>query len=650
MPSPKLRVPLQFVRGTYANLLSSIQDLVEGELCYGRDTNALYIKQDDELIQITAPPEGDLAAYIREVTGQDQTNEPMGFVDRTKSHIAFNSSTRTLSISPTNSVYTVWCKGIKVNYVSEESVQIPDQTGLYYIFFESSGNLQYQLDFFDWANHVPVAYVYWNSLDSSLVYLGDERHGIVLDWQTHEYLHRTRGASLANGFDISGFTTTGDGSLDSHAQFSLSNGTFFDEDLQVDITHSENPAPDTWQQFLVGPCKPALLYRQASSWKIDTPSSFALKFGTALPVYNTQVSGSWTTVDSSSNKYLITFLIATNNLIYPVIGIVGQGVYSNSSEALSIEFRDIDLTGFPSREFRPLFKLVYQVGNYANNIKARLRSIQDLRYTGIGQSAQEVITNHSQLNGLDSDDHPQYLHLSIPRTISASHSFTGDISFTRTQIDNFIGDVNLETGNTYKINNVTVLSQTGLGSSVQISSANIPDSLITNQHIESGAGILGTKITPDFGDQNIRTTGNVFGNTFIGSGASLTNLPTTNVYQHIEAVVTVNAGQTVLWDLNLPKSFLLYKVQLEKACWFRLYNSALAATNDVARLVTVDPQPASGVVCEIITSQYQSLWLTPIPIATNAESPRSNLYKIRLRNDDVSNNVSIRLEYLTLES
>ena len=64
----------------------------------------------------------------------------------------------------------------------------------------------------------------------------DERHGIVMDWATHEYLHRTRGAAIANGFDIYNYIINGGGATLANVQFSLTNGTFFDEDLQVDIT------------------------------------------------------------------------------------------------------------------------------------------------------------------------------------------------------------------------------------------------------------------------------------------------------------------------------------------------------------------------------------------------------------------------------
>jgi hypothetical protein len=384
MPIPSSRAKFQVARGTYANLSQGIGAFSEGELCYARDVNTLYIKEGTELIPVSFAESSELASYIREITGIDQTGEPMGHSDKTESAISFNSGTRTFSIAPVSTSFTVWCKGIKNIYLEAESIQIPNTTGLYYIYFDENGSLGYQLNFFEWESQAPTAYVYWNATTQELVYFGDERHGITLDWQTHEYLHRTRGAALANGFDASAYTVTGTGSTDADAQFSLAGGTFFDEDLQVDVTHSATPAPNTWQQFITGPCKPAILYRSGSSWRIDSPTNFAVKSGTTYPVYNQLSAGNWVTTDASVNRYVVSYVIASNNLNYPVLSVIGQSQYNNIGDAEIAEFNELDLTGFPSREFRPLYKLIFQVGSYANTVKARLRGLQDLRYVSVG--------------------------------------------------------------------------------------------------------------------------------------------------------------------------------------------------------------------------------------------------------------------------
>jgi hypothetical protein len=54
--------------------------------------------------------------------------------------------------------------------------------------------------------------------------------------------------------------------------------------------------------------------------------------------------------------------------------------------------------------------------------------------------------------------------------------------------------INLVSGKNFRINNVEVLSATALGSSVQISSANIPDGTIINSDINASAAIADTKL------------------------------------------------------------------------------------------------------------------------------------------------------------
>lgn len=393
MPTPSPRIKFQVARGDYSNLIASLGDFEEGELCYARDQDSLYIKESSSLVKLNIGFDNQLAAYIREITGISQSTEPMGHADKTQSEIEFDSTSRTFSISPVSTSFIVWCAGIKFTFTGTESIQLPDSTGLYYIYFDENGELGYQLNFFEWSTQAPTAYVYWNSTTQEAVYFGDERHGITLDWQTHEYLHRTRGSALANGFDISGYTTGGNGDLNSHAQFALDGGTFFDEDLQVDVVHSETPASNTWQQHIASPCRAPVLYRSNSSYRTDAPTDYPFKLGVTYPVYNSVTGSTWSTIEADINKYIVSFIIATNNLNYPVLSVMGQAQYNNISDAQAVSFSSLNLSGFPSREFRPLYRLIFQVGSYVNTPKARLRDVQDIRYSTLGTQTPVDLTS-----------------------------------------------------------------------------------------------------------------------------------------------------------------------------------------------------------------------------------------------------------------
>ena len=313
------------------------------------------------------------------------TKEPIGHTDKTQSVISFNNSTRTFSISPVGEYFEVWCVGTAYRKASTETVIIPNVSDLYYIYYSNEGVLEYKNSYITWDTDTPTAYVYWNATTGKAEFFADERHGIVLDWQTHEYLHRTRGAAIANGFDASNYVLGGNGSLNSHAQIDISNGTFFDEDLQVDITHSNSPTANTWQQDLQGPARIPVLYRSDTHWMADAPTDFPMKQGTTTIQYNTVSGSTWATTDVANNSYVPMFIVATNNLNYPILAVMGQITDSNISNVRDYNWSSMSLGDFPSVEFRPLYKLIIQSKtSAANTVKAVIAEVDDLRYLDSG--------------------------------------------------------------------------------------------------------------------------------------------------------------------------------------------------------------------------------------------------------------------------
>ncbi len=363
------------------------------------------------------------------------TGEPMGFENRTHSSISFNNGSRTFSIAPNTSggysSYAVWTKGTKRTISGTLSVQVGTSTGLYYIYFDAFGDLQYKTTYFTWDTETPVAYVYWNSATSSAPFVADERHGIVLDWATHEYLHRTRGAVIAEGFSISAYTTTGNGSANAHAQFDLGNGTFFDEDLEVNITHSASPTVGTFTQVLTGAAEIPVFYMSGSSgaWVRDTPTEYACKQSATTLQYNSLSGGTWSTAPADNNRYVVSWIVATNEINAPVIAILGQEQYTAIGTAEAVKFGNLTLTNFPIVEFRPLWKVIFQTSTGFTNVpNALIANVLDLRQLSETGEAGTVVSDHGLLSGLADDDHAQYLHATIDRVgVSANITTTGNL-------------------------------------------------------------------------------------------------------------------------------------------------------------------------------------------------------------------------------
>ena len=419
--SPTLDAGIEVERGTVDpnvllrwNEFSNVWEFTNN----GTNYYALATELDDiSDVSAASPSNGHLLQFdgTNWVNAPLPTNEPMGFEDRTDSVISFNKTNRQFSIAPASTSFTVWCDGVRYVKTGTETVTIDATTGLYFIYYDASGVLSFQTDYFDWDTEAPVAYVYWNATTAQAEFFADERHGIVLDWQTHEYLHRTRGAAIANGFGANSFTIVGDGSLDAHAQIDIANGTFFDEDLQVDIVHDATPTANTWEQVLQGAAEiPAFYLSGFSEWKKDSATEFPLKQGSTYPQYNQLSMGSWSTVDLGANKYGISWIVATNNLNSPVLAILGQNEYTNIGDAEAVDFSDMVLTGLPIYELRPLYKIIYQVGNYANTPNARFRNVIDIRQTAstAGGVPATPVTDHGSMTGLGDDDHTQYFNSS----------------------------------------------------------------------------------------------------------------------------------------------------------------------------------------------------------------------------------------------
>ncbi|MDA0898399.1 MAG: hypothetical protein O3A30_03885 [Bacteroidetes bacterium] len=383
---------------------------------------------------ITSAANGEILQYdgTNWVNAVQAGSEPIGHENKADSTISFNDGTRVFTIEPSGSSYTVWCKGKRYVKSSAETVTIGSTTGLYYIYFNSSGVLSYRTSYFDWENDTPTAYIYWNATTSKAEFFADERHGVTLDWQTHEYLHRTRGAAIASGFSASGYVTDGDGNSDSHAQIALTGGTFFDEDLQVDITHSASPTANTWQQVLEGTAEIPVFYLSGTAWVKDAATTFPFKAGTSRAQYNLNTAGTWSTADVQNNKYGAMWIVATNNLNEPVIAILGQTSADNQSTIEESDWEDLTLTDFPIFEFRPLYKIAFVVSDgFANTVKASIRGVTDIRRAisaGSGIPAQPV-SDHGTMTGLGDDDHTQYLHIANTRVnVSADIATAGTIS------------------------------------------------------------------------------------------------------------------------------------------------------------------------------------------------------------------------------
>ena len=237
--------------------------------------------------------------------------------------------------------FSYWRHGVLVSVTTAKFIQLAaDFKG--YIGYNSDGDLDDTItDIRDLIVRTPlVAYIYINSTEDELVWYADERHGIVMDGQTHLQQHQDRGFFVGSGLDITGITNNGT------TITSVGAGGCGDEDIKMFISEATTAS----KMFLEG---------AASEWRITDDDSNLALFRTAAVVYN-DVSAT-PVLSAIGNARVVMTLIATNNKLNPLVWLVGQELHTTRgiarAKAASSYWRAA-LGGLPSNEFHPVGSVI----------------------------------------------------------------------------------------------------------------------------------------------------------------------------------------------------------------------------------------------------------------------------------------------------
>lgn len=363
--------------------------------------------------------------------------EPTGFVNRIDSIVEFDNSTRTFSISPNlpNSVsYNIYCHGKLFVKYETNSIIIDDIEGIWYFYFDENGELKTtQSDIYELhMNVVYISIIYWSSILQTYLYFSEDRHGIIMDYDTHDYLHHSLGARYGDGLILENYTLLGDGTHDSDATISFTDGIIYDEDIEVNIKHNDIPI-GLYEQILYPIARLSVLYRigQYGYWMPNEftplPSQFPVMQGTNRIQYNYFNGTDWSVVEASGdNKYIATFIFATTNLQQPIFAMLGQREDDTLQDAMANNtFDSLKIENIPFEEIKVLYRLIYKTNStYINAPKAVLVDVEDIRGLQGIQISALTVTKHSSLTGLNEDDHSIYVHKDLSRTIRAQHYFS----------------------------------------------------------------------------------------------------------------------------------------------------------------------------------------------------------------------------------
>jgi hypothetical protein len=397
---------------------------------------------------------------IEEVLGD--TNEPNGFMNRTDSTWSFSNANRRLTIQPASgsySIYTIDSGELRKHTISSaKTVDITDTEGEWFIYLDGSATLQATQV---WDNRILtewafVAGIYWNADDDQAELLGDERHGVTMDGATHSYLHNVFGAQWGSGLALGNLSVDGDGSSDAHVRFSVSNGSFRDEDINHVITDGSPQDLDPIAQI-------PIFWKESADvdWRKKTADTYPLIQAGSVsgatgtrPSYNQYTGGTWQLTEVTDNYYFLVHYFATNDINNPIMGIVGQNEYSDLATATSgvqSEFNSLLIDGLPTAEWAAIATIIFHANStYTNNVEAIIVDddngsdytdwrLAQLDRTGTsGTSA----SDHGNLTGLNDDDHTIYHTDGRADTWFATKSHTDLLNvgtLTHAQLESTIG-------------------------------------------------------------------------------------------------------------------------------------------------------------------------------------------------------------------
>lgn len=332
--------------------------------------------------------------------------EPTGFPNRTDSTVSFNTTSREFSIAPAVTSFDFYSKGTKFTKSVAQTVTLDDTTGLWSIYFDASGVLQktsgtWNLD----GGIVPVQTVYWNSALAD-GRLGEERHGLVMDWATHQYFHECLGSRYVNGFGGTFGNTT----------FTITEGVYRDEDIRAVIGEQTQGR---------------ILRRSSGNWV------WTAKGTDYYTIQNTNLcyDNAGTLTEMGSNAYVAYWFFVGNDPTCPIYVIMGQRTDITLADARTNNTYDqLSLTNLPFAEMKVLFRVILR------NDATPYEEAQDLRSLAVVSSGTYVATDHQSLTNR------QLLgaHPASAITVVAS-GFTGKLSGTDVDVQTALGTLDAHT-------------------------------------------------------------------------------------------------------------------------------------------------------------------------------------------------------------
>jgi hypothetical protein len=356
-----------------------------------------------------------------------------GFPNRTDSEMSFTDGTRTFSIQPTDTSFDYYIAGVKYTTTGDTKV-IDDTEGIHVLYYDGDTLTEAVNPAASAVDSVIrtkaiCAILYWDSSAGTVIYFGEERHGMSMSPATHSLIHFTDGLKYISGLGPVDILADENGSSATHAQVGFDAGGVSDEDIYIAIDAVASTTGLPIYYMLV-----------SGYWAKATNPGYIFNQGVGtLPYYNEDLGGGdWGLTEVANNDYCLYHVFATTEKDNPLISIMGQGDYATKAQAragATTELLALITNEILFPEIKPIATFIFQCRD-AYTVGARIVTTDDggdyvdWRSDSISRATIST-SDHGSLSGLADDDHPQY-------ALVAGDTMTGALVF---------GDsVNLELG------------------------------------------------------------------------------------------------------------------------------------------------------------------------------------------------------------
>jgi hypothetical protein len=381
--------------------------------------------------------------------------EPNGFTDRTQVTPTWSNATRTLTLTPVSTDFSIWSNG-KHFLKTTVSFQISDVEGQHYIYFDVNGELAETNTFNNYLidRWCYVAALYWDATNKVVISGNpfNEMHGKDMPSSVHSYLHRTQGTRYISGFGVVA-NAIGNGTLAEHCQFSVASGVSQDED----IIHSHIAKALTGNIYGI--------YLSGTNWRQTQTSYAVLTTGTGRAAYNQNVGGNWQLTEVPNNNFVLSHLLAIPGVSISTgsfIFVVGQASYTTlaSAQAAALTERNSLVTsGLPFAEFVWIATLIVKTAtSYSNAVKSAFVQTSGgesyVNWLNTTTSSGGSASNHNALGGLQGGVANEYYHLTLAeynKLIPTINAQAGNYTAVLTDANSVTIDMTSASANTFTI-------------------------------------------------------------------------------------------------------------------------------------------------------------------------------------------------------